>query len=113
MRDESYEAGYRAGHLQGWLDALAKLQASGQPSPAVTESLSSGAADPPLGEGVTAAAKQGAYAGAVRARRRQHLGGTGVAFGALIVAVAHRVGATEDSAAVSGRLVPDISGDTG
>lgn len=23
MRDESYEAGYRAGHLQGWLDAMA------------------------------------------------------------------------------------------
>ena len=27
VRDESYEAGYRAGHLQGWLDAMAKLQA--------------------------------------------------------------------------------------
>ncbi|MFD1242202.1 hypothetical protein [Arthrobacter ulcerisalmonis] len=25
MRDESYEAGYRAGHLQGWRDALAKV----------------------------------------------------------------------------------------
>ncbi|SLK01273.1 hypothetical protein [Arthrobacter sp. P2b] len=25
MRDESYEAGYRAGHLQGWLDAMAKV----------------------------------------------------------------------------------------
>jgi hypothetical protein len=28
MRDESYEAGYRAGHLQGWLDAMAKQEAS-------------------------------------------------------------------------------------
>lgn len=27
MRDESYEAGYRAGHLQGWLDATAKMGA--------------------------------------------------------------------------------------
>ena len=26
MSDESYVAGYRAGHLQGWLDAMAKLQ---------------------------------------------------------------------------------------
>lgn len=28
MRDESYEAGYRAGHLQGWLDAMAKQEAA-------------------------------------------------------------------------------------
>lgn len=26
MGDESYEAGYRAGHLQGWLDAMARVQ---------------------------------------------------------------------------------------
>ena len=25
MTDESYEAGYRAGHLQGWLDAMARF----------------------------------------------------------------------------------------
>ncbi|HAG58833.1 MAG TPA: hypothetical protein DCL83_05720, partial [Arthrobacter bacterium] len=56
MRDESYEAGYRAGHLQGWLDAVAKLQASGQPGPAVTESPSSGAADLRPVKGTTAAA---------------------------------------------------------
>lgn len=56
MRDESYEAGYRAGHLQGWLDAVAKLQASGQPGPPVTGSLSSGAPDSPLTERTTAAA---------------------------------------------------------
>ncbi|ALV42609.1 hypothetical protein AU252_16840 [Pseudarthrobacter sulfonivorans] len=51
MRDESYEAGYRAGHLQGWLDAVAKLQASGQPSPGATQSPSSADADSRLGEG--------------------------------------------------------------
>lgn len=34
MRDESYEAGYRAGHLQGWLDAMAKLSAPGEPGAA-------------------------------------------------------------------------------
>ncbi|WP_248759574.1 hypothetical protein [Pseudarthrobacter sp. SSS035] len=62
MRDESYEAGYRAGHLQGWLDAVAKLQASGQPSPGATQSPSSADADsrlgegPPLGQRTTAAA---------------------------------------------------------
>lgn len=61
MRDESYEAGYRAGHLQGWLDAVAKLQASGQPSPVATQSPSSADADsrlregPPLGQRTTAA----------------------------------------------------------
>lgn len=32
MQDESYEAGYRAGHLQGWLDAMAKVEAT-QPAP--------------------------------------------------------------------------------
>lgn len=26
MNDRSYEAGYRAGHLQGWLDAMAKME---------------------------------------------------------------------------------------
>ncbi|MGY4540613.1 hypothetical protein ACVWY0_000514 [Arthrobacter sp. UYNi723] len=51
MRDESYEAGYRAGHLQGWLDAVAKLQASGQLSPGATQSPSSADADSRLGEG--------------------------------------------------------------
>ncbi|MHA7297427.1 hypothetical protein [Pseudarthrobacter sp. MDT3-1] len=62
MRDEEYEAGYRAGHLQGWLDAVAKLQASGQPSPGATQSPSSADADsrlgegPPLGQRTTAAA---------------------------------------------------------
>ena len=30
MPDESYEAGYRAGHLQGWLDAMAKVEGSRQ-----------------------------------------------------------------------------------
>ncbi|WP_255768050.1 hypothetical protein [Pseudarthrobacter sulfonivorans] len=35
MRDESYEAGYRAGHLQGWIDAVAKLQAQGEPDAAL------------------------------------------------------------------------------
>lgn len=64
MRDESYAAGYRAGHLQGWIDAVAKLQSAGQPSPPVTESLSSDAADARLGEGTTAAAQQCANAGA-------------------------------------------------
>lgn len=29
-----FEAGYRAGHLQGWLDAMAKVQAHGGPAPA-------------------------------------------------------------------------------
>lgn len=55
MRDESYEAGYRAGHLQGWLDAVAKLQTSGQPSPAITQTPGSGPADSPLEERTTAA----------------------------------------------------------
>jgi len=56
VKDESYEAGYRAGHLQGWVDAMAKLQASGQPGPAVTESPRSASADSPLGERTTPAA---------------------------------------------------------
>jgi hypothetical protein len=30
MPDESYEAGYRAGHLQGWQDAMAKVEAARQ-----------------------------------------------------------------------------------
>ena len=30
MPDESYAAGYRAGHLQGWLDAMAKIDPSRQ-----------------------------------------------------------------------------------
>lgn len=30
MQDESYEAGYRAGHLRGWLDAMAKVEATRQ-----------------------------------------------------------------------------------
>ncbi|MCU1517803.1 MAG: hypothetical protein JWQ75_2524 [Pseudarthrobacter sp.] len=33
MRDESYEAGYRAGHLQGWVDAMAKVEAAQRPQP--------------------------------------------------------------------------------
>ncbi len=33
MTDESYEAGYRAGHLQGWLDAMARVAAE-PPAPA-------------------------------------------------------------------------------
>ncbi len=37
MRDESYEAGYRAGHLQGWLDAMAKVQVAGVPGPSAGE----------------------------------------------------------------------------
>lgn len=62
MRNESYEAGYRAGHLQGWLDAAAKLQGSGQQSPGATQSTSSASAGfpllegTPLGDGTTAAA---------------------------------------------------------
>lgn len=35
MPDESYEAGYRAGHLQGWLDAMAKVQEPRQPTAAI------------------------------------------------------------------------------
>ncbi|ELT43997.1 hypothetical protein [Arthrobacter nitrophenolicus] len=31
MRDASYEAGYRDGHLQGWLDAMAKVAQERQP----------------------------------------------------------------------------------
>ncbi|MBT2532128.1 hypothetical protein J7E83_08300 [Arthrobacter sp. ISL-48] len=34
MTDESYKAGYRAGHLQGWLDAMARLGTS-EPAAAV------------------------------------------------------------------------------
>ena len=30
MPDDSYEAGYRAGHLQGWLDAMAKVAGQAQ-----------------------------------------------------------------------------------
>ena len=61
MRDESYEAGYRAGHLQGWLDAVAKFQASGQPRPGATPAPGSAGADSPgagpaVREGTTAAA---------------------------------------------------------
>jgi hypothetical protein len=37
VRDESYAAGYRAGHLQGWLDAVAKIQAAGGLSAAASE----------------------------------------------------------------------------
>ncbi|MDQ0800338.1 hypothetical protein [Arthrobacter sp. SLBN-112] len=32
MRDESYAAGYRAGHLQGWLDAIAPIEQMRQPT---------------------------------------------------------------------------------
>ncbi|MDQ1055199.1 hypothetical protein QE394_003127 [Arthrobacter sp. SORGH_AS 212] len=35
MPDDSYEAGYRAGHLQGWLDAMAKV-AEGQATKSTT-----------------------------------------------------------------------------
>lgn len=66
MRDESYDAGYRAGHLQGWLDAVAKLQASGQPSPgATTQSPSSADADSRLGEGPPPGQRTTAAAGSV------------------------------------------------
>jgi hypothetical protein len=34
-----FEAGYRAGHLQGWLDAMAKLQPQGAPEPAPGEAV--------------------------------------------------------------------------
>ncbi|WP_285248637.1 hypothetical protein [Pseudarthrobacter sp. efr-133-R2A-89] len=41
MRDESYAAGYRAGHLQGWLDAMAQMEQMRHPAgagqPAVQE----------------------------------------------------------------------------
>ena len=50
MQDESYEAGYRAGHLQGWLDAVAKFHASGRPSPGLTQLPGSATGSPP-GEG--------------------------------------------------------------
>lgn len=33
MADQSYEAGYRAGHLQGWLDAMAKMAPDQQQRP--------------------------------------------------------------------------------
>ncbi|MDI3193714.1 hypothetical protein QK290_04380 [Pseudarthrobacter sp. AL07] len=45
MRDESYEVGYRAGHLQGWLDAVAKLQPSVQPGQGATPAPSPIGAD--------------------------------------------------------------------
>lgn len=47
MRDESYEAGYRAGHLQGWLDAMAKLQESEGQFPAGSGPVRSVPAAPP------------------------------------------------------------------
>ncbi|MHC6230169.1 hypothetical protein ACX5I6_10850 [Arthrobacter sp. MMS24-T111] len=34
MRDESYAAGYRAGHLQGWLDAMAQVDQMRRPASA-------------------------------------------------------------------------------
>ncbi|MEE2521150.1 hypothetical protein V1639_04970 [Pseudarthrobacter sp. J75] len=37
MNDPSYEAGYRAGHLQGWVDAMAKVEQE-RPTPAVQPS---------------------------------------------------------------------------
>lgn len=54
MRDESYEAGYRAGHLQGWLDAMAKLQEPGGPRPAASGSSGSAPAAPSSPESPTA-----------------------------------------------------------
>ncbi|MCP8998375.1 hypothetical protein NFC73_01310 [Pseudarthrobacter sp. RMG13] len=65
MRDESYEAGYRAGHLQGWLDAVAKLQASGQPRQGATPSPSSADADSQPGEGLHLGQRTTAAAGSV------------------------------------------------
>lgn len=38
MSDESYEAGYRAGHLKGWLDAMASVEASQRVNPGPTSS---------------------------------------------------------------------------
>ncbi len=49
MRDESYEAGYRAGHLQGWLDAMAKMGATRQ-----AVSPSSPGTPPPAGNAASA-----------------------------------------------------------
>ena len=53
MRDESYEAGYRAGHLQGWQDAMAKVGATRQPaapsSPAPPSPLVSAVTPDPAG----------------------------------------------------------------
>ncbi|MFF1883252.1 hypothetical protein ACFVVC_17490 [Pseudarthrobacter sp. NPDC058196] len=56
MRDESYAAGYRAGHLQGWLDAIAQVEqmrhpaAPDQPAPQEVhpaQALMAGAAPAP------------------------------------------------------------------
>lgn len=55
MRDESYEAGYRAGHLQGWLDAMAKLQEPGGPRSVGSGPVSLAPAAPSLPESPTAA----------------------------------------------------------
>lgn len=53
MRDESYEAGYRAGHLQGWQDAMAKVgatrQAAGPSSPVPPSPMVSAATPDPAG----------------------------------------------------------------
>ncbi|MGO4186130.1 hypothetical protein [Pseudarthrobacter sp. TAF60_1] len=55
MRDESYEAGYRAGHLQGWIDAMAKLSAQGEPGAALGRLTGTPPTGPIPGERTTAA----------------------------------------------------------
>ena len=60
MRDESYEAGYRAGHLQGWQDAMAKVgamrQSAGPSSPVPPSPLVSAASPDPAGAHTIASA---------------------------------------------------------
>lgn len=52
MPDESYKAGYRAGHLQGWMDAMAKVAATQQtasspaPNPPPQSLVASGSPEP-------------------------------------------------------------------
>lgn len=51
MRDESYAAGYRAGHLQGWVDAMANVDQMRQSSGAEQLAQQGSAAPVILGEG--------------------------------------------------------------